>query len=169
MTEKQKESDFFKKAVAAGTVVAGAGTLWLGGQTVSNISNASASEEALQAAHESKLANTEILENKLHGQFDESQVVGEMFIIKEGQGLTEPSLAQIEAVYHDDFNNLKPLIYDNLMTAAKLQGTVQPGEHWVVVEDDIDPENDNGKEYLPARESQIVHSPIDALPTPDTH
>jgi hypothetical protein len=169
MASTQTESEFFKKAATVGALVATGAAAWGVAQTVSNGISEADREADLKAAHEQEQQFHDALAEKIQGQFGEMQVIGSPFSLEQSEGLLDKSLDQISTVYHDDFDNLKPLIYDTLKTASVLQGAPQPGERFVVIEDDIDPEKDNGKEYFPVRESQVVHTDIDALPTPETH
>jgi hypothetical protein len=168
MTEINNDSKFFKRARAAAIGVGITASAALAAQGATTISNGINKSNETQAGIEAEDTHEKAIIESLTGQFDEALVIGDAFSIEQGGGLETPALAEIERVYGEQFENLKPLIYNDLQTAAKYQIMPQPGETFVVVEFDVDPELDNGKEYLPVRTTQIIRGDDVQLETLNT-
>lgn len=170
MTEIQKD-DFLKKAaLTAGAGLAlGAAITVAVGQNNQRAENADAAA-ALYAEKAQKSAEYVLSAQEMaKGMFSIEDVVGS-FTVEQGSGLEGPALAVIEnSLGTDLFNDTKPLFYDALRASIDLHGTVQPGDEKTVVEADIDPEANNGNEYLVVNQDQINHGTVTELPSPDTH
>lgn len=167
MSETNSDSKFIKRAATAS---AAGLLLWAGGAAVTNAVNEAGADAAADAANEQEDAYVEVLKDKLHnGEFTDAQVIGQAFTVGEGEGYETASLDQIANTYGDEqFKSIKPLIYDQLLTAAKYQVIAQPGENYVLVEDDID--GDGKNEYLPVKASQVKTANPDStdLALPET-
>lgn len=170
MSEIPKD-DFLKKAaLTAGAGLALGAAITVGvGQNNQRAANAEAlaalNAEQAQKSAEYVLSAQEVAK----GMFSIEDVVGS-FTVEQGSGLEGPALAVIEKSLGSDlYHETKPFFYNALKASIDLHGTVQPGDEKSVVEADIDPEADNGNEYLVVNNDQINHGVVDELPTPETH
>ena len=170
MSETNNESHFLTKAATIGAALAVGGGAVIGvGQNIQRADNEAAfaaltAEKAQQKA-EYVLSAQELAQ----GMFTIEDVV-DSFTIEQGSGVEDPALAVIEkSIGTDLYNDLKPQFYDALGASIDLLGTVQPGQELTVVEADVDPEANNGNEYLVVKPTQINHGNVTELPSPDTH
>lgn len=104
------------------------------------------------------------LQEQMSGLFQDSQQVGDQFILTEGEGYLEKSLEQVKNVYGEEIAHDA---YNQLRIAATHQSIPQPNGTYVVVETDTD--KHGAKNFFPVSSSQIIHNDIDELPTPTTH
>ena len=169
MTKIDNEPNFLSKAAKVAGVMGAGGLVYLGAQAGFNSEEAQANRNEIKASTAAEMEHKQAIVDSLGGTFDESLQIGDTFTIKQSEGLVDKSLVEIEKEYSDVFKDMKPLIYDDLLTAATFQVIPQPGETFVVVETDVDPDKNNGNEYLPVRENQILHTDVTEIPSPETH
>jgi len=126
-------------------------------------------QEGSAAIEQAEIEAHENLVDALNAQYDADSLI-KMVRIPEGGNLEGQALNAIYETLGDDvYNDTKPLFYDLVHDSAKAHGIVHPGDEFAVIETDYDGDSSNGKEYLVVKPTQIVHSDITELPTPDTH
>lgn len=174
------ESDtFFQKAaniVKEHPYTAGAGVLLTGaaiaaaGQSIQRESNADAAEARYEASTQAEQERVDSISQAIEASYDSQAVIGDTIVLEQGGNLIGPAGVNIQSVLGEEtYNDVKPLIYDTLELSAKLQGVVQPGDRYNVVETDINPEANDGNEYIVVQENKVVHSDVTELPSPETH
>lgn len=183
MTEKQtsptEHDTFFQRAAnivkahpyttGAGVVITAAAVAAAGqaGQRQANVEAATASQVAEREANE---AYTNSIALAIEASYDSKAVIGDTITIEQGGDLIGPAIVNLKAELSEaTYNEVEPLIYDTLELSANLQGIVQPGDRFNVVETDINPEADDGNEYIVVKENKIIHSDITQIPSPETH
>ncbi len=121
-----------------------------------------------ELAHDLANKPIEYIIDATNAQYSSNDLIGE-FTIKDG-GLEAPALDVIHGYLGDSvYDNNYPLFYDTLLTSAKIQAKQaipQPGDVYSVVAKDIDPEKNDGLEYLVVKPTQILHENITDIPTP---
>lgn len=182
MSEKQTPSTerdtFFQKAanivrdhpypIAAGVLITGAAAV-AAGQSGQRDSISEASLASQVADREANEARMDSIALAIEASYDSKDVIGNTISIEQDGDLIGPSIANIKSVLGEStYNDTEPLFYKTLQLSAQLHGTVQPGERYNVVETDINPEADDGNEYIVVQENKIVHSDITELPSPET-
>jgi len=159
----------FRKATAA----AAAGLLGLGVASTIAIGQAGTLDDrkadALEAVAESSAEKQQYIDTireKINAEYDSKNVIGEI-LVTEGSTLISGAEKIVETTLGADlYNEMKDQIYDPLLDSAQ-QYSPQPGETYYVVEVDIDPEKDNGNEYLVTDGSGgILHTDLTELPSP---
>ena len=183
MAEKQTphtESDtFFQKAaniVKEHPYTAGAGVLLTGaaiaaaGQSVQKESYADAAEARYEASTQAEQERVDSISQAIEASYDSEAVIGDTIVLEQGGNLIDPAEYNIKSEFGEEkYAEFKPLIYDTLELSAKLQGTVQPGDRYNVVETDINPEANDGNEYIVVQENKVVHANVTEIPSPETH
>jgi len=153
MSEKEKDL-FYKRATAIGVGLAITGTAGIAiGQ---NLNNEGHNADAAEAATE-KTTNQEALrgsiEAAINAEYDAKDIIGEI-VVEQGTTLGSEAEAIVKNTLGDElYDNVKESIYDPLLYSAKLHNP-QPGETYPVVEVDLDPENNNGNEYIVVNETK---------------
>lgn len=124
--------------------------------------------DAIKVWNEEQLKNpSEYIVEATHAQYSSDDRIGE-FVIKDG-GLEAPALDAIHAYLGDSVYDSKyPIFYDTLLISAQEQSKQhipQPGDEYAVVKADLDPEKNDGLEYLVVQKGQIIESEA-KIPTP---
>lgn len=179
-THNEKD-DFMKRAAnvvkhpafIAGATVATVGLL-AGGQALENANRDAVREASEQAEIAASAEYTDSIRSAIEAQYDAKDRIGQTITLEQGDSLIGPALFNINSVLGDElFEDSKPLFYDTLQLSIQLHnevsGVPQPGDRYNVVETDINPEANDGNEYIVVKENQIVHTDVTELPSPETH
>jgi len=153
MSEKEKDP-ILTKAAAVGlglTLAAGIGIAV--GQNANNEGQKNDRVEAANEAIDTQEAFRDSIDAAINAEYDAKDIIGEITV---EQGTT--LMSEAEAIVKDTlgeslYDDVKESIYDPLLYSAK-QHNPQPGETYPVVEVDLDPENNNGNEYIVVNESK---------------
>lgn len=182
MSEKQtpQERDtFLQKAAnivkehpygtAAGVILTGA--IGISAGQVAQQENSRADLVAhVEAQNEAEQQRIDTVEAAINKQYDAESIIGDTITLEQGGDLIGPAVVNIKSVLGEEtYNDVKPIIYDTLELSAKLQGITQPGDQYEVIETDLNPEANDGNEYIVVEEKNVVHSNITELPSPETH
>lgn len=183
MAEKQTQSGerdtFFQKAAnivkdhpyttGAAVLLTGA-TIGVVGQEAQRGANADAATASYEASTQAEKEHVDSISEAINADYDSKSVIGDTIVLEQGGNLIGPAEFNLKSEFGEEkYAEFKPLIYDTLELSAKLQGTVQPGDRYNVVETDINPEANDGNEYIVVKEKNIVHSDITELPSVETH
>lgn len=183
MAEKQthttERDTFFQKAAnivkehpytsAAGVLLTGAAVA-AAGQSIQRDSNAEAAQTSYEASTKAEQERIDSISAAIEASYDDKDVIGDPIVLEQGGDLIGPALFNIKTVLGEEtYGDVKPLIYDSLQLSATLHGTTQPGDRFNVVETDLNPDADDGNEYIVVKEDKIIHSDVTELPSPITH
>lgn len=183
MSEKQtsptERDTFFQKAAnivkdhpytTGAAVLLTGGVALAAGQAEQRNSNAEASQSIIEAQTKAEQERVDTISAAIEASYDSENVRGDTITIEQGGDLIGPAVFNVKSFLGEEtYNEVKPLIYDTLELSAKLQGTVQPGDRFNVIETDLNPEANDGNEYIVVEETKVVHSNITELPSPETH
>jgi len=154
------------------TLGVAAGALALGGVGVYNgLTQPNASQQAgmdrmNEIAAQSELFATNI-EAAVNASYDRSAVVGEI-PISQGDSLYGPTInIVIDRIGQDAYNDNQSRLV-NAIDASTKKHNPQPGETYAVVETDVDPEKNNGNEFVTVDISHVIDTlePGEKLPSP---
>jgi len=166
--ENQTDNDkkFSGRSLAAAGAILGVGvTAWAGGTAAHHNDAEAYAAELSKATTEQNETYYETIENAVNADYDSSALVGNIDV---SQGDSLGGLGEglvIDALGDDIYNDIKSRIYNPLYDSAKLHNS-QPGDTYSLVETDLDPEADNGNEYIVVEPTHIVHPSVTELATP---
>jgi hypothetical protein len=166
----QEDKKFNGRAVGAAGAILGVGitAAWAGGSAHHNQELAQDHAAQSQAETAAGEAYHDSIVEAINAQYDQSDLVGNVNA-PEGGSLGEEGLALVEtALGSDVYDDIKDRIYSPLMDSSA-QYIPQPNETFSVVEVDINPEANDGDEYVLVKPDHVVNSNITELPTPETH
>jgi hypothetical protein len=164
-----ENDDFFKKAARRSAVVTGAllvGSVALVvGQNKQNEHRHDIAQE-MEAAHQAQtVAYKNSIDAAVNARYDANdQVKGKIFVTQDSD-LIGPAVSIVKSELGDAANAVMPTKYDSLNESAQLLNT-QPGDVAVVVRTDLNPEANDGVEYLVVDEKNIILKQQATLPGP---
>lgn len=173
MSEKQteKESKFPTRAVTAAAAIVGLGAAgaYAGGQLGQNEHNQAIAQEVNHAQAQETEAYVDSIKQAVEAHYDKKEsLVGEVEITKD-KLLERGALELVEhALGSDVYNDIKGRIYDPIHISAS--GFPQHiGEKYDVVEVDLNPQANDGNEYIVVDPTHVVDTEATDIPTPETH
>lgn len=151
MSEKGNPNFSMRRAAVATGLLAGGAAVVLTGQAVNNanhdqqrVDDAAEHAAEVQAYHDS-------IEAAVNAAYDKKAVIDEINIVQGTVLIDEAEAILKNSLGEDVYNANREHLYDYLLDSAKLvnaKSSPQPGEKVYVVEVDLDPENENGNEYI---------------------
>lgn len=172
MAEKQTESEskFPTRAVTAAAAIVGIGAagVYGGAQLGQNEHNAAIAQEVTTTHTLETEAYHDSIEQAVNATYDKKALVGEVEIAQD-KLLEDGALELVEhALGSDVYNDIKGRIYDPIHISAS--GFPQHvGEKYDVVEVDINPQDNDGNEYVVVDPTHVVDTEATDIPTPETH
>jgi hypothetical protein len=170
------EKPFFtpKRAAIAATGLVVGTALVAAGQ---NANNANHVQDRIDASNEHDAeveAYHDSIEAAVNAAYDRKAVVGEIDVVYGTRPIDEAERILREALGEDVYKENRAHLYDYLEDSAQIftsQGDPQPGQKLYVVEVDMDPEKNNGSEYIvtDGNGGIIEEQTSDTLPSPTTH
>lgn len=171
MSKTEKEFNITPKSVAAAAAIVALPLAAIGvahGQNEQREASQEAAADRLAASQEATEAYEDSIVEAINAQYDKEAVIGEINI-QQGDtliGKAEPLV--IDALGADLYGDIKGRIYSPLQDSA-MQYVPNPGEKFYVVEVDLNPEADDGNEYIVTDGSGgIIDTDATGLPSPET-
>ena len=158
---ENNDKDFLKRAA----IVAGA-SLAFGGIATAGIAEAGHRDDIKNGLIADVQAKAEAYNNAVEAavntQYDQKDVVAEIDVLTDSN-LIDPAQSAIESLNSGE--TVEPRVYEALLDSAR-QHQPQPGEKYSIVPVDIDPQQQNGTEYIVVDSEHVLNTDLDTLPAP---
>lgn len=171
MPKTEKEFNITPKSVAAAAALLAIPVAAIGiahGQNEQRQASLDATQERAEANQEALDAYNLSIVEAVNASYDAEAVIGEIDINQNDTLIGKAEPIVIDVLGSDLYDDIKDRIYSPLLDSAK-QYTPNPGEKFYVVEVDINPEANDGNEYIVTDGSGgIIHGDSTTIPSPET-
>lgn len=167
MSEKQKDSEFIKKAAAsaAGFALLAGGTWAAGSIEQNNKINAIQAEQYSNSVEEIE-AYKESIKAAVDATYDSSAYIDTIKVEEDDISLGTLAENKLKTVYGEDiYNRIADRLYSPLFDSAALHNP-QPGNSFALVNVDLNPEAQDGQEVIVVEPTHVIHSNVTEIPSP---
>ncbi|MGY4893500.1 MAG: hypothetical protein ACO1N2_02265 [Candidatus Saccharimonadota bacterium] len=172
MTKTEKEFNITPKSVAAAAAIVALPVAAIGIAHAQNEQRQASLDAAADRAAESQAATEaykDSIVEAINAQYDAEAVVGQISIEQGDTLIGKAESLLIDALGPDLYSDIKGRIYSPLQDSA-MQYMPHPGDTFYVVGVDLNPEAEDGNEYVVTDGSGgIIHSDATEIPSPETH